>query len=579
MRARVAVAAVTVALAAAPLLSHRPAPVSSAGAREGHPHRARGAVHVHTGRSDDGGGDLDDVVRAARAAGLDFVVVTDHNVESWWEGRRRGVLVLGGTEKSTDAGHAVVLGTGPLPFRLDGDPATVVRDAFDLGGFVLVSHPTSSHPESRWTAGLGGVAGVEFLNLGEPGAWPRRGPTLVWPLLAYVADPSRALLRAYRPRREGLDLWDRALAERPVAGLLGSDAHGGIRAGPLWLPLPSHRVVFGFASQHLLLTGSLRGAPDADRALVLDALREGRGYAAFDALAAADGFLFEGRSGDRRVVMGESLPLAQDAELRAFADAPPGTTLVLLRDGREAARGERIVHRTDRPGVYRVEAYLDPRLVPGSRPIPWIVSNPIHVFPERELQERARRASRVPPLDPPLPSVVEVLDRFDGPALDPRWRLDCSRDARGSLSLDAGALRFDFALGERAPTHASACHWMPRDLSSVDSLVLRVRADRRIRFDVQVRVDDAGTRIWRRSVRADREWRTVAVPLAALTTYDRRGGRPALARVLGVYLHVDEATLPPGSAGILFVDDFGVGRPAGRTGIPLAPGAPATAFQ
>jgi hypothetical protein len=85
-----------------------------------------------------------------------------------------------------------------------------------------------------------------------------------------------------------------------------------------------------------------------------------------------------------------------------------------------------------------------------------------------------------------------------------------------------------------------------------------------MRFDVQVRTADAtspgGVRIWRRSVRAESDWRSVTLPLAALETYDRRGGRPSLADTRGIYFHVDEAMLAPGSHGTLWIGDLGLGR-------------------
>jgi hypothetical protein len=52
----------------------------------------------------------------------------------------------------------------------------------------------------------------------------------------------------------------------------------------------------------------------------------------------------------------------------------------------------------------------------------------------------------------------------------------------------------------------------------------------------------------------------VTVPFARLTSYDRRGGRPDLGRVQGFYLHIDEAMLPPGSTGRLWIDDLCLGR-------------------
>jgi hypothetical protein len=515
----------------------------------------RAALHVHTGASHDGRGDLDSVARAAARARLGFVVVTDHNSEASLgiDGYRHGVLLLGGLEKSTDAGHALALGLTSLPFRLDGDPAAVVRDVTDLGGFVVVSHPASERPEGAWSGDLEGVAGVEILNLAQPDSWPR-GFGLIAPVLRYLVDPQGALLRAFRAPRAALATWDQALRRRPLAGLLGSDAHGG---------LPSHEAIFRFASQHLLLAEPLSGDADRDRRLVLDAVRAGRGWLALDSAADASRFVFEARAGGRRAGPGEPLALAGPAELRAEAQAPGGTQFVLLRDGAPVQRGARIVHATSQAGSYRVEAYLDPARAAGA-PKPWILSGAIDLYPAAELAARRERAGRLPPLDSPALEPAERLDDFAGPELAPRWQIDRSPDAGATAALDGGALRFDFRLGSRQATHASLCDWERRDLSARSGLVFGVRADRRFRFDVQLRVEDkaapGGVRLWRRSVRAEPEARAVAIRFADLKSYDRAAGRLDLARVRGIYFHVDEAHLPPGSAGTLWLEDVWLAR-------------------
>lgn len=542
------------ALAAAgallPLLAHRPAAVRPAGARQSWPHRARGVVHVHTGASDDARGSLQDVTRAARAEGLDFVVVTDHNTQAGDALRQDSVLVIVGMEKSTTAGHASVLGTGPLPFRLDGDPDAVTRDAHDLGGFVVVSHPSSTRAEGRWTGRFEGVAGIEVLNLAEPQGWPS-GAALLLPLARATFDRPGALLSALRFGGEDLALWERVAANRPVAALLGSDAHGGLPVGRHFLPFPSYRDVFRLASQHLLLPHPLSGDATPDARLVLECLRDGRGYLAVDGLAPATGFLIEARSHGRRASMGESLALEGEAEIAAFADAPDGATLVLLRNGVEVARGASIAHRTVEPGVYRVEARL-----PGWR-VPWILANPVYLFPAAALAARHSHAARVPPLDPPVAGPV-------APAESPHWQTDVASGASVRHSLESGVLRFDFALGPGPVSHASICDWGPRDLSGFGSIVFRVRADRLLRFDVQVRVADpqapAGVAIFRHSVRGEPEWRQVAVRFDALTSYDKAASRPDLGRVTGVYLQVDEAMLPPRSRATLWLDGYGFGR-------------------
>lgn len=549
MRLRPTIALLAAAAAVAPSASHRPwGPPAPAD-----PLRVRGALHVHGPLSEDSGTSVDRIVREARQAGLDFLVLTDHGRDETPTGYRGGVLVLAGLEKSTDAGHALVLGASPLGWRLDGEPSTVAADAALQGGFVIAAHPGSTRADSRWTAGCDGLAGVEALNFAEPGAWPR-GLALLPALARYPLDPHGALLRAFRPGTEARALWDSCLRERDFAGWLGSDAHGGFPLGPLFVPIPSHRAIFRLGSNHLSLAEPRTGDAAHDAALVWDALRRGRGYSAVDGLADASRFQFEAAGRASHASPGETLA-AENARLTADAFGPPGTELVLLRDGQEVARAPRIAQDVG-PGVYRVEGYLDPRRVPGGRRIPWIVSNAIAVLPPAEAAVRAQRG--VPPPDATAPRASIEVERFDSP-LAPAWQIDKAADAAGSVAPDAGALRWDFRLGPSAHTNSSVTDYRPRDFSAASGLAFRVRASGRFRFDVQVRVRDGDRiRIWRRSQRAGPEWADAYLPFAALRTYDGLGGRPDLAQVVAVYFVVETAHLPNGTAGSLWVDDLGL---------------------
>jgi hypothetical protein len=535
-----------------PVAAHRPAAVVRSITSGGDSWHVSGVVHVHSRASDDASGTLDDIARAARRAGLDFVVVTDHNTEdSLGPPRYRdGVLMIGGLEKSTDAGHLLVLGLHELPFRLDGDPAAVVRDVMDLGGFVVVAHPTSGHAERRWTGDLRGISGIEFVSLGDAETWTG-GPHVVLAAARYGLDPQGALFSRLRIPRAAFAPFDRENARRPIAGILGSDAHGG---------LPSHDQVFRLARQHLVLDAPLTGDAIADETAVLHALREGRGYAAFDGLADASEFRFQATSGASQAVIGGALALDGSADLVAEASAPLGTTLVLLRDGLEVARGTSLRHTTSSAGSYRVEAYLDPERVPGRGVIPWIVSNPIDVYPREVLDARARGSEETPSLDAALPDGGRTLDDFESPALAPAWQVDRSPDSDGHLTRDDGGLRFDFRLGPGRTSHVSFCAFEPRDLAAAQALAFRVRADRRLRFDVQVRVADAtaapGVRVFRRSVRAETEWRRTGVGLHDLKSYDALARVPDLAQVTGLYFHIDAAHLAAGSTGTLWIDDL-----------------------
>ena len=164
MRARAIIAFLAVGAALAPALAHRPWGLPGPADRR----HVRGALHVHGPLSDDARGGVARIAREARQAGLDFVVLTEHGRDDAVPDYREGVLILAGMEKSTDGGHALVLGASPLAWRLDGEPATVVDDAEAQGGFVMAAHPRSSRLGSRWTAGCAGLAGLEIVEPRRP---------------------------------------------------------------------------------------------------------------------------------------------------------------------------------------------------------------------------------------------------------------------------------------------------------------------------------------------------------------------------------------------------------------------------
>jgi len=563
MKAKAGLCAAAAALAWMAAGAHRARPAART-ASPGPPFRVRGAPHVHTAFSADGTGSVDDVARAARATRLQFVVITDHNSQAALPaaGYREGVLVVCGLEKSTDAGHALVLGTGALPFGLDGDPVEVARDAVRFGGFVVAAHPSAPDRELRWSAGWDGIDGIEVLNFGQPGSWPHGAAAV--PLVGrYALDPTSALLHGFAFSREALDRWDRLLADRDVAGLLGTDAHGGLRTGHVTVRVPDHRRIFALASQYLLLPEPLTGDAPSDTRRVLDALREGHGYLGVDALADASSFSFEATSPGGGAGPGEELPMTGPARLAAESGGVSGARLVLQRDGHAVAEGPRIDYVADRPGVYRVEGFLDgaPR-GRGPDPLPWIVSNPIYLFSAGELA--ARRARGAVPASRRRPAgTLDVLDDFTR-APGAEWQIDRDPGATAAWRIDQGALRFDFRLAPQAPTHADLVRWAPLDLSRAAALALRVRGDRPLRFDLQVRTAWPGhtpdVRIWRRSVRAEPEWSDLAVALDAFKTYDHEPGAPDLAHVVGLYVHVDESNLPPGSGGTLWIEDLALVR-------------------
>ncbi|MDE7262241.1 MAG: PHP domain-containing protein [Oscillospiraceae bacterium] len=113
-------------------------------------------LHVHTDASLDGRSSLEAQARAAKAAGLDAIAVTDHNLCTPVPRELAGVLLIPGCEVSTTQGHITGLFLeGPLDLdalRLGGLPsgAEAVVEIHRRGGLAILAHPyqsPSAHPE------------------------------------------------------------------------------------------------------------------------------------------------------------------------------------------------------------------------------------------------------------------------------------------------------------------------------------------------------------------------------------------------------------------------------------------------
>ncbi len=553
---RLAVAAAAVGLGAWALAAR---PTDTAAGRPPPP-RGRGtevvgAVHVHTTHSD-GAGSVQHVAAAARRAGLDFVVVTDHNTfgAKPAEGYAGDLLLIVGTEISTHAGHLLALGLDEPGYRFPPTAADVLRDVAALGGTALVAHPTSPRDDLRWKArALPGGWGLEVLN-GDT-QW-RSAPrlNLLSSLFVYPLRSGHALARLLT-RPAALALWDELLSRRHAAGIAGADAH---------TRLPSYESVFSVVRNHVLLDAPLTGDAARDSRTIVDALARGRLFVGIDAIAPANGFVFAAERGDRTWTMGDTVRPHPALTLRAGGVGGPRARFRLLKDGAVAAAGSGAVAAAAAgSGVYRVEVSL-----PGWD-VPWILSNPIYVFDDAESRRRRARAALPPP--PPAGAAAAYLDRFENgsifaPASDPTSSIAVSIEPRGA-GADGAAARVAYRLGAR--TRATPSPYValtsraPRDLSSYAGLALSLRADGEYRLWVQLRDRNPrsadGSEWWSASLKATAEWQRLSVPFGRLRSRDpATDGRLDLDEIEAVIFIVDVDSVPAGTAGTLWFDDVGL---------------------
>lgn len=499
-----------------------------------------GAYHIHTVRSD-GSGTLDDVARAAAAANLHFVLVTDHGDATATPeppSYRHGVLVIDGVEVSTREGHVVALGlSAAAPYPLGGEARDAIEDIHRLAGWAVAAHPDSEKPDLRWRGPA--TDGIEWLNADSE--WrDEPPPRLIGAAVrALVRTPASIATLFDRPVQT-LRRWDQWARLRPVVGMAAVDAHARIgidereepRGERTILARPSYRDMFRTLVQAVMLDGPLTGAADGDAAAIIDALRRGQTYSAVAAIATPPVLAVTSTA----------------SSLTAQVEGAPHADVRVYRGEELLASGTATATAADlRAGQHRVEVYW-----PGWD-VPWIVAG-------RWIGDATQ------PLVEDTPSQSDVAESAVRLRLSPDegWAIEQHQSSRTNWTSTGAGTRATFTLGSgrSAGQYAALVHPLPTDLG-VDEVEFDIVASRPMRVSVQVRLPDAmrGER-WLRSVFADNTPRHVRVRLSEFIPADRPISRtPVSAHLQSILFVVDSPHTPPGSQGWFEVSNVALRGP------------------
>ena len=526
----------------------------------------RGAIHVHSLRSD-GTGDVQAIAAAAARAGLDFVIMTDHGDatrEPEPPQYLEGVLCIDAVELSTDDGHVVALGLPRAPYPLAGEARDVVEDISRLGGFAMAAHPGSEKPELQWSDWDTPLDGLEWLNADsewrDESVW-----SLARALLTYPIRSTETLVSLLDRPTATMDRWDELTQRRRVVAVAGADAHASIGLRSISEPygngrslhVPAYERMFQVFSNSLPET-MFTGDAAADALAVLAAIRGGHVYSTVDGLGGPAAMSFTATSGTVTAAAGDVLPLGGPVTLRVDVQAPDTVRIELVKDGSllHTTAGTTLEQIVDAAAaVYRVEIVLPG--TPGKPPVPWMVSNPIYV---------GRDATEAPTSDTRPRASRFAVQYGNGPATG--WSVETSSASLGALdevpAVDGMQLSLRYALGGTAASNPFAAFVMPADsaLPAYDRLMFTAWANRPMRLSVQLRepVGEAGER-WQRSVYLDSTPRSVTVyfdDMRPLGVTSR--ARPTLANVQSVLFVVDTLNTPLGGNGTLWMDDVKYAR-------------------
>lgn len=320
-------------------------------------HLAKGAFHLHSLYSD-GTGTIKEIAADAIKAGLDWIVITDHNslegLEKGEEGWYDGLALIIGNEISPDTkNHYLTVGLNKtIPFDLNTED--IIKTVKAQGGLGFVAHPDESchrknkYPPLRWeNKDLRGFDGIEIWNFMSD--WT---DNYVEKIGVYCALARHHIVKG--PPRATLKWWDDLNNETPeiISAIGGLDTHafdfGFFKIFP-------YLDTFKTVTNYLCLDKKLSSDFNVAKQQILAALRHGSNIIV-----------------NRRWNKSEELCFEYDGSTLRI-EIPQKAKIKVLRNGRAVleTKTKKLMLDDLSPGKYRFEAYY--------RNKPWIFSNPLLV--------------------------------------------------------------------------------------------------------------------------------------------------------------------------------------------------------
>lgn len=358
-----------------------------------------GIIHVHSLYSD-GGGTVLEIAEAAKQAGRDFVVLTDHNVstarKNGDEKNYNGVDLFVEMEASTQAGHCISFYShsdaknysdvemNKLSYQHYLDEKT------EKDFFIALSHP--SNIKNPWLRLDKYGEGYEVMNFDS--VWQRElsdnffgfiGTLLAAPFNSYLAS-----LRFIHFYPKDLTVWDNMnlSANARHFGLLAHDTHSKLKySKDGFLRWPDYLETFKLGTNLVFLKESLSSDFEQRKKQIYTNIREGHLAMVFDVVHPYDGIDHYMDCGDKKYISGDVVPESSQCQLHLEfpTDFPYERVVRILKDGEiikeTATMDSSFTQKVEGPGTYRTEIWVKrhSRLrIALNHEVPYVFYNPIY---------------------------------------------------------------------------------------------------------------------------------------------------------------------------------------------------------
>ena len=350
----------------------------------------KGVLHVHSFLGGHSSGTFQEIISAAQANNLNFVVMTEHleseidTARMTLTGIHGGVLFINGNEVKTsnDDRLLAIPGDGALSTSPAPSTSAVLTNAHSRAALSFVAYPTEF---KSWGEDFDGI---EVYNVFTNSKRINLALAFFDALWSQRAYPDLLFANYFERPSENLKKWDQLTTTRKVVAIAGNDSHSNIglqvRDGSgrvlVGVQLDPYVTSFRLVRVHVLIPArNVSGANTLTPEALISSLREGHCFIGFDHLGDASGFRFEVVSSRGRKIQGDEIPFEPGTQLKVFV--PVASRIQIFRNGEvfldENGVKSKEIKVTER-GVYRVEVSL-PQLGKLAGNATWIISNPIYV--------------------------------------------------------------------------------------------------------------------------------------------------------------------------------------------------------
>lgn len=347
----------------------------------------KGAIHVHSTYTD-GQGSVEEIMDCANEAGLDFVMLTEHNTlkpiddgcEKWYNS---SLLIVGAeitpshSSKEPSNNHYIIFGNNKFSKDLETlsskNPQEYIDTVNDENWLGFISHPDHEGtkrfeiPSFKWLDW-----NVDrFTGMG------------IWDLMTdwqEKLDMEKLTIEVYTnfanwlsgPEDITLKRWDELNQKHKIIGIGEIDNHKSEKEfDKQKIVVFPYDVAFKTITNHILLKEPLAKDFNKAKKQIIQALQYGQVYVAFDYWDDPTDFSFSIEDEGQFASLGDKFKLNEKAEI--IVSLPLEARINIVRNGETILEleGDEAIVEITQPGVYRVEAYRND--------LTWILSNPIYV--------------------------------------------------------------------------------------------------------------------------------------------------------------------------------------------------------